>query len=149
MKVTLNAGKLAAAAAPVVKIAPDKSPVAIINHTLLTVGDRVTLTGHDLDRSLVVDVEADAIERGPVCINAKRLTDLAKALDPIADVKVSVDGNAVVLQAGRSRDSSSTLCRRRISRRPWPVKIRSSLRTAPSRREADDKRPPPGRLPGN
>lgn len=105
MKFSLPASDFAIAVKKAAGILPARGVIEILGHALINAGTDgfVTLTTHDLDRSLVLRVTADVAEPGTATCDAKRLAKLVAAIDGKSTVTISADDKALTLQAGRSR----------------------------------------------
>jgi DNA polymerase-3 subunit beta len=82
----------------------------LANVLLVLEGDRLSLTGTDLEVELVGRVQlASAGESGEVTVPARKLVDICKSLPEGSDISFVLDGNKLQLKCGRSRFSLSTL----------------------------------------
>ena len=73
-------------------------------------GDRLSLTGTDLEVELVGRVQlAVAGESGEVTVPARKLVDICKSLPEGSDIEFSVQESKVKVKSGRSRFTLSTL----------------------------------------
>jgi DNA polymerase-3 subunit beta len=88
-------------------------------------GDRLTLTGHDLELTIAVDVTegVKGREDGVAVLPSRLVSEVVRALAPGA-VEVEVDGEQARITAGRSEftlrvfpPTSSPACRRRRATR--------------------------------
>lgn len=71
--------------------------------------DTVSLTGTDLELELIAVVPVSEGVGGELTIPARKLVDIVRALPDQATVQMRSEGDRVVLQAGRSRFTLSTL----------------------------------------
>ncbi len=83
----------------------------LANILLVVEGDRVSLTGTDLEVELVgrVSLPAPAVESGEVTVPARKLVDICKSLPEGSDIEFTSAENKVVVKSGRSRFTLSTL----------------------------------------
>ena len=73
-------------------------------------GDRLSLTGTDLEVELVGRVQlAEAGESGEVTVPARKLVDICKSLPEGSDIQFAVQDGKVTVRSGRSRFTLSTL----------------------------------------
>jgi DNA polymerase-3 subunit beta len=80
------------------------------NILLVAEGDQLSMTGTDLEVELVgrVTLEEPA-EAGSVTVPARKLMDICKSLPDDARIELALSGQKMVIKAGRSRFSLSTL----------------------------------------
>ena len=80
------------------------------NILLVAEGDQLAMTGTDLEVELVgrVTLEEPA-EAGSVTVPARKLMDICKSLPDDARIELALSGQKMVIKAGRSRFSLSTL----------------------------------------
>ncbi|GGO77381.1 DNA polymerase III subunit beta [Marinobacterium nitratireducens] len=80
------------------------------NILLVAEGDQLSMTGTDLEVELVgrVTLEEPA-EAGSVTVPARKLMDICKSLSDDALIELTLNGQKMVIKAGRSRFSLSTL----------------------------------------
>jgi DNA polymerase-3 subunit beta len=82
----------------------------LANVLLVLEGDRLSLTGTDLEVELVGRVNLDgAPEAGEVTVPARKLVDIVKSLPEGSQLEVSQQEGKVQLRSGRSRFTLSTL----------------------------------------
>ena len=81
------------------------------NVMLVLEGDQLSLTGTDLEVELVgrVALETPATVGGEITVPARKLADICKSLPDGSDIEFRVDDDRVILRAGRSRFSLTTL----------------------------------------
>ena len=73
-------------------------------------GDRLSLTGTDLEVELVGRVQlTEAGESGEVTVPARKLVDICKSLPEGSDIQFAVQEGKVTVRSGRSRFTLSTL----------------------------------------
>ena len=82
----------------------------LANVLLVLEGDRLALTGTDLEVELVGRVKlASAGDDGEVTVPARKLVDICKSLPEGSDIQFSVKDSKVTVKCGRSRFTLSTL----------------------------------------
>jgi DNA polymerase-3 subunit beta len=82
----------------------------LANVMMVLDGDRLSLTGTDLEVELVGRVQLPtAGEPGEVTVPARKLTDICKSLPEGADIDFSVNEGKATVRSGRSRFTLSTL----------------------------------------
>jgi DNA polymerase-3 subunit beta len=89
-----------------------RQTLPVLSNVLLVVdGNNLSLTGTDLEVELIgrVHLEQTAEESGEITIPAKKLMDICKSLPDKSEIKFKMDNEKIVVQAGRSRFSLSTL----------------------------------------
>lgn len=80
------------------------------NILLVAEGDQLSMTGTDLEVELVGRVTLDEpAEAGSVTVPARKLMDICKSLPDTARIELTLTGQKMVIKAGRSRFSLSTL----------------------------------------
>ena len=82
----------------------------LANVLLVLDGDRLSLTGTDLEVELVGRVQLPtAGESGEVTVPARKFVDICKSLPEGSDIKFSAQDGKVMVKSGRSRFTLSTL----------------------------------------
>jgi DNA polymerase-3 subunit beta len=82
----------------------------LANVLLVLDGDRLSLTGTDLEVELVGRVQLPtAGESGEVTVPARKFVDICKSLPEGSDIKLSAEEGKVTVKSGRSRFTLSTL----------------------------------------
>ena len=82
----------------------------LANVLMVLDGDRLSLTGTDLEVELVGRVQlAVAGDSGEVTVPARKLVDICKSLPEGSDIEFSVQESKVKVKSGRSRFTLSTL----------------------------------------
>ncbi len=80
------------------------------NILLVAEGDQLSLTGTDLEVELVGRVTLDEpAEAGSITVPARKLMDICKSLPDEARIELTQSGQKMIIKAGRSRFSLSTL----------------------------------------
>ncbi|MCH6582429.1 MAG: DNA polymerase III subunit beta [Proteobacteria bacterium] len=66
-------------------------------------------TGTDLEVEVITTIRVDGAEKGEVTIPARKFYDICRALPPQAEIKITLDGERVRIQSGKSRFTLVTL----------------------------------------
>ena len=81
----------------------------LANVLMVLDGDRLSLTGTDLEVELVGRVQLSAAgDSGDVTVPARKLVDICKSLPEGSDINFSVQDGKVTVKSGRSRFTLST-----------------------------------------
>jgi DNA polymerase-3 subunit beta len=88
-----------------------RQTLPVLSNVLLNLdGDRLSITGTDLEVELVGRVNLEAAgEAGEITVPARKLADICKSLPEGADVEVSVSEGKATVRSGRSRFTLATL----------------------------------------
>ena len=88
-----------------------RQTLPVLSNVLLVVeGQQLSLTGTDLEVELVGRVTLeDSAEPGEITVPARKLMDICKSLPSDALIDIRVDEQKLVVKAGRSRFTLSTL----------------------------------------
>jgi DNA polymerase-3 subunit beta len=82
----------------------------LANVLLVLDGDRLSLTGTDLEVELLGRVQlASAGDSGEITVPARKLVEICKSLPEGSDIELSAGENKVTVKSGRSRFTLSTL----------------------------------------
>ncbi|MEM5529438.1 DNA polymerase III subunit beta [Gammaproteobacteria bacterium AS21] len=80
------------------------------NILLVAEGDQLSMTGTDLEVELIGRVTLDeAAEAGSITVPARKLVDICKSLPDSAIIELKLEDTKVVIKAGRTRFSLTTL----------------------------------------
>lgn len=94
----------------VVGVVERRQTMPVLANLLVAVSEgRVSFTGTDLEVEMVATVPAGTSEHGEVTIPARKLFDICRALPDGVSVDVRLNGDRVILTAGRSRFTLATL----------------------------------------
>ena len=87
-----------------------RSTLPILGNVLLQVSeDSLRMTGTDLEVELVSSVTLENAQAGDLTVPAKKLLDIVRTLSEGADVTLEGSDDKVIVRAGRSRFTLSTL----------------------------------------
>lgn len=82
----------------------------LANVLLVLDGDRLALTGTDLEVELLGRVQLPSVgESGEITVPARKLVDICKSLPEGSDIELASDENKVTVKSGRSRFTLATL----------------------------------------
>ena len=111
MKFTTNRETLLRPLQLVTGVVERRQTLPVLSNLLVeAAGDRVSITGTDLEVELVASVSGVEIEQeGSVTIPARKLADIWRSLPEEASVSVAVDGDRTIVRSGRSRFTLATL----------------------------------------
>lgn len=94
----------------VVGVVERRQTLPVLAHLLVQVKDgRLSLTGTDLEVEMRASTQVDMQEAGETTVPARKWFDLVRALPDGVKVDVQIKGDRVVMHAGRSRYTLSTL----------------------------------------
>ena len=83
---------------------------SVLANVLLSVRDgQLSITASDLEVELVASAEVSAQRPGDITVPGRKFLDILRALPEKLEVSLLVEGEKMVLKAGRSRFSLSTL----------------------------------------
>ncbi len=111
MKFTISRDALLKPLNLVAGVVERRQTLPILSNVLLALeGDRLSLTGTDLEVELVGRVQlSQAGETGEVTVPARKLVDICKSLPEGSDIQFAYQDNKVTVRSGRSRFTLSTL----------------------------------------
>ena len=111
MKFTISRDALLKPLNLVAGVVERRQTLPILANVLLVLdGDRLALTGTDLEVELVGRVKlASAGESGEITVPARKLADICKSLPEGSNIELAAGENKVTLKSGRSRFTLSTL----------------------------------------
>src|SRR5690606_10569649 len=94
----------------VIGVVERKQTMPVLANVLLSAkGNRLSVTGTDLEVELVASGEVSVAQPGEITVPGRKLLDIAKSLPSDATVTVAVEGEKVKVSAGRSRFTLSSL----------------------------------------
>jgi DNA polymerase-3 subunit beta len=110
MKLTVEREKLLAPLQAVIGVVERRQTMPILANVLLAVRDgRLLITATDLEVELVAASEVSVQQAGDITVPGRKFLDILRALPEKLAVSLSAEGDKVVIKAGRSRFSLSTL----------------------------------------
>lgn len=110
MKVTAEREKLLAPLQAVMGVVERRQTMPVLANVLLNVRQgKLFVTATDLEVELVSAGEVTVLEAGDITVPGRKLLDILRALPEKLVVSLVVEGEKVVIKAGRSRFSLTTL----------------------------------------
>ena len=110
MKLTAEREKLLAPLQAVIGVVERRQTMPVLANVLLGVRQgQLSITATDLEVELVAATEVTVQQAGDITVPGRKFLDILRALPEKAAVSLSVEGEKVVIKAGRSRFSLSTL----------------------------------------
>ena len=94
----------------VVNVVERRQTLPVLANLLVSVeGNKLSMTGTDLEVEMIARSEVDDAESGETTIPARKLFEIVRALPDGSKVTLTQSGDKVTVQAGRSRFSLATL----------------------------------------
>ncbi|MET0280506.1 MAG: DNA polymerase III subunit beta [Steroidobacteraceae bacterium] len=94
----------------VIGVVERKQTMPVLANVLLAAkGNRLSVTGTDLEVELVASGEVNVAQPGEITVPGRKLLDIAKSLPDKVAITVTIDGEKVKINAGRSRFVLSSL----------------------------------------
>ncbi len=110
MKLTAEREKLLAPLQAVIGVVERRQTMPVLANVLLAVRDgRLSITATDLEVELVAATDVNVQEAGDITVPGRKFLDILRALPEKANVSIAIEGEKIVIKAGRSRFSLSTL----------------------------------------
>jgi DNA polymerase-3 subunit beta len=110
MKLMAEREKLLAPLQAVIGVVERRQTMPVLANVLLGVRDgRLSITATDLEVELVAGTEVTVQDAGDITVPGRKFLDILRALPEKVAVSLSVEGEKVVIKAGRSRFSLVTL----------------------------------------
>src|SRR5512138_3121360 len=104
MKLTATREEILAPLQSVIGVVERKQTMPVLANVLLAAkGNRLSVTGTDLEVELVAAGEVSVAQPGEITVPGRKLLDIAKSLPEKAAVTVTLDGEKLKITAGRSR----------------------------------------------
>ena len=108
MEFTIERAELSRLLKHAVRAVESRNTIAILSMVKLAAADKLTVTATDLDVIATATGAAEVATPGAICVEAKLLADIAnKAGAELVNVKL--DGDMLIVKAGRSRFKLQTL----------------------------------------
>jgi DNA polymerase-3 subunit beta len=103
MKISITREKLHEGLSAVAGSVPTRTTLPVLSNILLeTTGNGLRITGTDMDTSVSIVVPAEIEMGGAIAAPARKLQEIAREL-PAGPVSLAVQGDAITINAGRSR----------------------------------------------
>ena len=110
MKLTAEREKLLAPLQAVIGVVERRQTMPVLANVLLGVRQgQLSIAATDLEVELVASTEVAVQDAGDITVPGRKLLDILRALPEKSAVSMTVEGEKVVIKAGRSRFSLSTL----------------------------------------
>lgn len=111
MKLTAEREKLLAPLQAVIGVVERRQTMPVLANVLVSVKDgRLSITATDLEVELVASTIEVRVQRdGEITVPGRKLLDILRALPEKVEIALSLEGEKVVIKAGRSRFSLSSL----------------------------------------
>src|SRR5687767_13801534 len=110
MKLTASREQILAPLQSVIGVVERRQTMPVLSNVLVAArNNRVSFTGTDLEVELVASSEAQVQQPGDVTVPGRKLLDIFRAIPEKTPVSLTTDGERVVIKAGKSRFTLSTL----------------------------------------
>src|ERR1700677_2701483 len=110
MKLTATREDLLAPLQSVIGVVERRQTMPVLANVLLSARDnRLAITGTDLEVELVAATKVGLEQPGDITVPGRKLVDIFRALPDGVNVTLSTEGERMVVRAGRSRFTLSTL----------------------------------------
>jgi DNA polymerase-3 subunit beta len=110
MKLTAEREKLLAPLQAVIGVVERRQTMPVLANVLLAVRDgQLSITATDLEVELLASTDIAVAVAGDITVPGRKFLDILRALPEKVSVALTVEGEKVVLKAGRSRFSLATL----------------------------------------
>src|ERR1017187_152886 len=110
MKLKAEREKLLGPLQAVIGVVERRQTMPVLANVLLGFGQgRLSITATDLEVELVATTEVAVQQGGDITVPGRKFLDILRALPEKAGVTITVEGEKLVIRAGRSRFSLSTL----------------------------------------
>jgi DNA polymerase-3 subunit beta len=110
MKLTAEREKLLAPLQAVIGVVERRQTMPVLANVLLGVRQgQLSITATDLEVELVASTEVAVQEAGDITVPGRKFLDILRALPEKLSVSLTLEGEKMVIKAGRSRFSLSTL----------------------------------------
>lgn len=134
MKFSIQREALLAPISQVIGVVERRQTLPVLANFLIEAeGDQIKITGTDMEVEMVARADAEVAEVGAITIPARKLVDICRALPEGQTLSIQLSDEKIMLAAGRSRFSLSTLP---------PAEFPATERVAP----LDEYQIPEGRL---
>ncbi|HTV98097.1 MAG TPA: DNA polymerase III subunit beta [Steroidobacteraceae bacterium] len=110
MKLTAERERLLTPLQAVIGVVERRQTMPVLANVLLAVADgRLSIAATDLEVELVAAADVNSQRAGDITVPGRKFLDILRALPEKAQISVAAEGEKVVIRAGRSRFSLSTL----------------------------------------
>lgn len=110
MKLRVNREALLKPLQQVAGVVERRQTLPVLSNVLLQIdGDRLSLTGTDLEVEMIGHVPLESSEAGEVTVPARKLVDICRELPENAEIECVLSGQRLSIKAGRFKSTLSTL----------------------------------------
>ncbi|MCG8671573.1 MAG: DNA polymerase III subunit beta [Pseudomonadales bacterium] len=111
MKFTVSREKLIKPLQQVAGVVERRQTLPVLSNVLMVIeGNRLSLTGTDMEVELVAHIELDEeLPSSEITVPAKKLVDICKSLPNDSDISFELNDQKMTVKSGRSRFSLATL----------------------------------------
>jgi DNA polymerase-3 subunit beta len=110
MKLTANREQILGALQSVIGVIERKQTMPVLANVLLSArNEKLSLTGTDLEVELVAATDVSVQQPGEITVPGRKLLDILRAVPEGTNISLATEGERIVLRAGRSRFTLSTL----------------------------------------
>ena len=110
MKLTASREEILGPVQSVIGVVERRQTMPVLSNVLLSArNNRLSVTGTDLEVELVSAVNVSVQQAGEITVPGRKLLDILRALPEAAVTTLSLEGDRLVVRAGRSRFTLSTL----------------------------------------
>jgi DNA polymerase-3 subunit beta len=94
----------------VIGVVERRQTMPILSNVLLAIsGQKLSITGTDLEVELVATTEVEVQASGEITVPGRKLYDICRALPESSKIEIALSGDRLSVKAGRSRFTLSTL----------------------------------------
>jgi hypothetical protein len=110
MKLTATREEILAPVQNVIGVVERRQTMPVLSNVLLTARDgKLSVTGTDLEVELVSSISLKVAAQGEITVPGRKFLDILRALPEGVNVTLSIESDRLVVRAGRSRFTLSTL----------------------------------------
>lgn len=110
MKISIKRDDLIKPLSHVAGIVEKRQTLPVLSNILIkNKGDKIELTGTDLEVEIVTTAPCKSSEEGETTLPARKLLDICRSLPSGSDIKIEVNDDKAIVKSGRSRFSLLTM----------------------------------------
>lgn len=110
MKLTAPREEILATLQSVIGVVERKQTMPVLSNVLISArNNRLSMTGTDLEVELIHTRELAVAQAGEITVPGRKFLDIVKALPDGVEMTIATEGDRVVIRAGRSRFTLTTL----------------------------------------
>ena len=88
----------------VIGVVERRQTLPVLANFLITAqGNRLSVTGTDMEVELIASVKADISREGDTTVPARKLVDIVRMLPEGSTISISLEGDKLTLSSGKSR----------------------------------------------